>query len=396
MTVKGTVAPGFEALQPAFAEGQAIDEGGAQLCVYRHGRCVVDLWTGRDKIADRPYDENTIAVLMSCTKAAVALCVNMLSERGQLDFDAPVSRYWPEFAAAGKESVRVRHLLTHSAGLMGYEPESGIGARDMLDWETAVTGLARMAPLWEPGSAYFYHFVTYGFLLGEVVRRVTGKTFGQYFAEEVAKPLGLELWVGLPESQDHRVAVHFSPLPVITEEQWRSIFANAGIDVNTRLMRTLLYTFKTTDEAVHGIMKTRTGRAAEIPAGNGIGTARALAKMYAAMIGTVDGVRLIEPATMERARSEQTNGLSAPGDLGKLSRVEPQRFGLGFELPRAPEPMLGPGSFGHAGAGGRMGFAHPESGIAAAYVCNNMMWSNLEPDPRWPKWSKALSEVVAS
>jgi len=394
MKVDGTVLPGFEAVREAFAIGQASDQGGAQLCVYQRGRCVVDLWTGRDKLRNRPYGEHTIAMLMSCTKAAVALCANMLSERGQLDFDAPVAHYWPEFAAAGKEGVLVRHLLTHSAGLMGYEPESGVGALEMLDWQTATRGLAGMAPLWEPGTAYFYHFVTYGFLLGEVIRRLTGKSFGRYFADEVAQPLGLELWIGLPESEDHRVAVHFSTLPVISEEQWRTLFTNVGVELNTRLMRTLLYTFKTTDQAIYGVMTTRAGRAAEIPAGNGIGTARALATMYAAMIGAVDGVRLISHATMERARSEQTAGLTAPGELGKLSRVEPQRFGFGFELPRAPEPMFGPGSFGHAGAGGRMGFAHPESGVAAAYICNNMMWNNLEPDSRWTRWTAALHQAV--
>jgi CubicO group peptidase (beta-lactamase class C family) len=395
MRVEGSVASGFEPVRAAFAEGQALDRGGAQLCVYRNGERVVDLWAGRDIANDRPYTAETIAIMMSCTKAAVAACASILSERGQLDFEAPVARYWPEFAQAGKERVLVRHLLTHSAGLMGYEPESGIGARDMLDWQASTEALARMAPLWEPGSAYFYHFVTYGFLVGEVVRRVSGKTCGQFFSDEIARPLNIDMWIGLPEAQEARFAPHFASVPSMTDEQWRAMLGGLGVDLESRLVKTLLYTFATTEEFIHTVMKSRVARAIELPAGNGIGNARALAKMYAGLIGEVDGVRLIKRETMERARTPQTKGLGPPGDFAKFARGEQQWFGFGFELPRAPEPMFGPGSFGHAGAGGRMGFAQPEKGIAAGYVCNNMMWNNLDPDPRWMPWTKALHAVVS-
>src|SRR5262249_143431 len=161
------------------------------------------------------------------------------------DFDAPVARYWPEFAAAGKGDIRVRHLLSHSAGLMGYEPESGIGASDLLDWQRATEGLARMEPLWEPGTAYFYHFVTFGFLVGEVGQGVSGKSVGRFLADEVARPLKIDMWIGLPEAEEDRVAPHFSRLPAITEEQWRALLGGAGIDLTTRLARTVLYTFRT-------------------------------------------------------------------------------------------------------------------------------------------------------
>jgi CubicO group peptidase (beta-lactamase class C family) len=392
--VGGRVESGFERVREAFEEGQASDEGGAQLCVYQHGRQVVNLWIGQDVIRQRPYAEDTITVMMSCTKAAVAVCAHILAERGELDFDAPVARYWPEFAAGGKRNVRVRHLLTHSAGLMGYEPESGIGANELLDWQTATDGLARMEPLWEPGTAYFYHFVTFGFLVGEVIRRISRKSVGRFFADEIAGPLKIDMWIGLPEAEEHRVAPHFSRLAAISEEQWRTLLGGAGIDLTTRLARTVLYTFKTTDEAVFGLMNSRPGHAVEIPAGNGIGNARALARIYASLISEVDGVRLLRPETMERARTPQTKGIGAPGDFARFARTEPQWFGLGFELPRAAEPMFGPGSFGHAGAGGRMGFVHPESGIAVGYVCNNMMWNNLEPDARWVPWTKALHDAV--
>src|SRR5262249_46048843 len=216
--------------------------------------------------------------------------------------------------------------------------------------------------------AYFYHFVTFGFLVGEVVRRISGKSVGRFLADEVARPLKIDMWIGLPEAEEHRVAPHFSRLPTITEEQWRALLGGAGIDLTTRLARTVLYTFRTTDEAVYGLMNTRRGHAVEVPAGNGIGNARALARIYASLISEVDGVRLLKPETMERARTPQTRGIGPPGDFARFSRTEPQWFGLGFELPRAPEPMFGPGSFGHAGAGGRMGFAHPGSGIAPGAV----------------------------
>jgi len=396
MTAKGTVASGFEPIREAFAAGQAKDEGGAQLCVYLKGQKVVDLWAGHDPARNRTYGENTISTLMSCSKAAVAICVLILVERGQIALDAPVARYWPEFSSGGKEGVTVRHLLTHSAGLVGFEPESGVGPHDMLDWKTATEALARMEPMWAPGSAYFYHFITFGFLLGEVIRRVSGRSVGQFFADEIAVPLDLDLWIGLPAEQEDRVAVHFNNGPQITEEQWRALFASGGVDVNSRLARIVLRAFGDTNTAIMEVLNTRAGRAAEIPAGNGMGTARSLAKMYASLIGTVDGVRLIKPETLEQARTLQTGKIGMPGDFSKFMRVEPQKFGLGFELPRAPEPMFGDGSFGHAGAGCRMGFAHPELGLAVGYVCNNMLWNNLEPDARWVGWTKALHDALGA
>lgn len=396
MHVHGHVASGFEKVGEAFAAGQEKDEGGAQLCVYLDGKKVVDVWAGRDPVRNREYGQSTISTLMSCTKAAVATCALILMERGELALDTPVARYWPEFSSNGKDKITVRHLLTHSAGLVGFDPDSGVGAHDMLDWKTATDALARMTPLWDPGSAYFYHFITFGFLLGEVIRRVSGQTVGQFFSREIATPLTLDLWIGLPAEQEDRVAVHFNNGPQITEEQWRQLFAGGGVDVNSRVARTVLRAFGDTNTLIMNVLTTRAGRAAEIPAGNGIGDARSLAKMYAALIGAIDGVRLIKADTLREARTLQTAKISAPGDFSKFIRVEPQKFGLGFELPRAPEPMCGDGSFGHAGAGGRMGFAHPELGLAVGYVCNNMLWNNLEPDARWIGWTTALREAIGA
>jgi len=392
--IGGTVEPGFERLREAFAQGQAADEGGAQLCVYRHGKKVVDLWCGRDRERDRPYTDKTLTVLMSCSKGAVATCAHLLSQRGLLDLDAPVTKYWPQFGQAGKQDVPVSDLLAHRVGLSGFEPDSGIGPRELLDWNKCTAALAAMTPLWAPGSAYMYHAVTYGFLVGEVIRRVSGKMPGKFFADEIAGPLGLEMWIGLPEAQEDRVAPHFSDRPALTLEQWTQLMAGFGIDTHSRVAQTMVHGLIGTDEAIK-IMKSREGHAAEIPAGNMIGNAASLARMYAATIGEVDGVRLLKSDTVDTARAWQTKGLKAPGDFAKLPNPDPQRLGLGYELNRMNEPMLGDGSFGHAGAGGRMGFAHPESGVAVGYVCNNMLWDGIRgPDDRWVPWTKALREAI--
>jgi CubicO group peptidase (beta-lactamase class C family) len=390
------VEPGYERVAEAFATGQATDEGGAQLCVYRDGRAVVDVWAGRDKVRDRPFDDRTIAGLMSCAKAGVAVCALMLAERGLLELDAPVAAYWPEFAQNGKADITVRQILSHSAGLMGFEPESGISPSELFDWDRSVAAIEAMAPLWAPGAAYAYHFFTYGLLVGEVIRRVSGKTVGRFFADEVAAPLGLDMWIGLPEAEEARFAPHFQVAPSLTPDQWRRFFAGAGVDVESRLMRAVVHTFSAIGPAVALISEDRRARAVELPAANGIGNARSLARMYAALIGEVDGVRLIGPESLEDARAEQTAGLSCPAALAPLiARSGRQGFGLGFELAGEAKPMLGEGCFGHSGAGGRIAFASPERGVAVGYVCNAMI-NSTGNDPRWIPWINALSEALES
>ena len=394
MEVGGTTERGFEGLRGAFAQGQKDDRGGAQLCVYRFGHKVVDLWTGADPVNGRPYTDKTLGVLMSCSKGAVATMAHMLSERGQLALSAPVTRYWPEFGQGGKQDVPVHMLLSHRVGLTSFDPETGIGHRELLDWKTRTEALSAMAPLWSPGTAYMYHAVTYGYLVGEVIRRVTGKTPGTFFREEIAGPLGLQMWLGLPEGEESRVAPHFNDREGISLEQWKMMFAGIGIDTGTRVAKVMMHMLTSTDEAITQF-NSREGHAAEVPAGNFIGDAASLAKMYAATIGTVDGVRLLKPETVDKARTPQTDGLKGPGEFAKLPNADPQRLALGYELNRRTEPMLGDGSFGHAGAGGRMGFAHPESGVAVGYVCNNMLWDGIRgPDDRWLPWTKALREAI--
>jgi len=392
----GTAAPGFEAVHAAFLAGQADDPGGAQLCVYRHGERVVDIWAGWDPANDRPYGEDVIGVLMSCTKGVVAAGVHILADRGLIDFDAPMARYWTEFGQAGKERITVAQCLSHAGGLMGYDPEAGMGPAELFDFDRCVEALAAMTPLWAPGTACMYHFITFGVLAGELIRRVDGRSPGRFVADEVVEPLGIDLWIGLPAAQEARRAPHFSEGPQLSAEQWGAIVIAAGADLNDRLIRSFLDTAVAADAGIALMNTSRAARAAELPAGNGIGDARALAKLYAALIGRVDGVRLIGAEAMERARAPQTQGLGPPGEFSKLARGEWQPFSLGFELPAKVKPMLGAGSFGHAGAGGCWAFAHPETGIAVGYVCNAMIDSPTGPNPRWVGWLGALREAIAA
>jgi CubicO group peptidase (beta-lactamase class C family) len=392
MKVGGYTARGFEGVREAFGAAQADDPGGAQLCVYRRGEKVVDLWAGRDAVNDRPYGEETITVIMSCTKGAAAAVVHRLAERGLIDYEAPVADYWPQFAAAGKADARVWHLMSHSVGLPGVEPESGLTAKDMLYPERHTPALAAMAPVWTPGASCHYHPITYGSLLNEVVRRVCGKGIAEVFAEEIAGPLGLSFWIGLPEAEEPRVAPHFAP-PGPPAPDLTALLGQMGIDTTTRLARVVLHSFAHTGELIQD-MNNREGRAADVPAGNGVADAASLAKMYAAMIGEVDGVRIVGPETVEKARTLRTGAMSPAGDLGKLQFAPPSQYGLGYEFTKPMLPMLGPGSFGHGGAGGRVGFAHPESGVAAAFVANTMLTAPLgQPDPRWT-WMGELAKAV--
>src|SRR5580658_7589502 len=182
-TANGYVARGYEGVRDAFANAQAADEGGGQLAVYRHGEKVVDLWAGRDPANERLYGEDAITIIMSCTKGATASVVHRLAERGLIDYDAPVADYWPEFAAGGKADARVWHVMTHSVGLPGLDPDSGLVPHDLMYLDRHLAALEAMAPVWEPGASCHYHPITYGSLLDGLVRRVTGKSVSQLFAE---------------------------------------------------------------------------------------------------------------------------------------------------------------------------------------------------------------------
>ncbi|ATL70605.1 serine hydrolase domain-containing protein [Nocardia terpenica] len=390
--MEGFVERGFEVVRDAFAHAQEGDEGAAQLCVYHRGRVVADLWTGQDSVSGKAWDAESLSVLMSVSKGITATCVHMLVERGQLELSAPVEEYWPEFAVGGKADISVADVLSHRAGLSSFDPDAGVGGWDLLDWSVCVAELESMSPLWKPGTAFYYHSLTWGYLAGELVRRVTGKSVGEFLAAEVAGPLGLSLWIGLPESQEHRVVPQFTRSRPATTPEVAAQLAEMGIDVDTRLVRATLATLAAKEDADE-MLNTPQGHAAEIPSGNAIGNARSLARIYAAMIGEVDGIRLLAPATVDRARQPQTDGLSHPAPLDVMPVAN--RFAYGYEISR-PADLLGDGSFGQVGTGGRISLAHPESAVAVGYTCTNMLGDYAGAlDPRWLPWATALRETLA-
>lgn len=369
--IKGNVAPGFERVKDAFAANfEQNGEVGAACSVYHRGKKVVDLWGGvADEETGRLWAEDSIIVVASSTKGATAICANLLVQRGELDLDAPVARYWPEFAAGGKQDVPVRWLLSHRVGLPVLDKPLTI--EEYLAWEPPVKALASQTPKWEPGAAHGYHAMSYGWLVGEVVRRVSGKSLGTFFADEVAGPLGLDFWIGLPESEVSRVA------PMISID-----LADPNIEVKGERAREMLAaatnpkSYLTQEQTTSPLdMDSRAFQAAELPAGNGITDARSMARMYASLIGDgVDGVRLFTDETVKRASTEESN------DVDQVIGIR-SRFGVGFYLYVEGSNMIQEGAFGHGGAGGSIGFADPKAEIGFGYVMNKMQMVG-DDDPR--------------
>ncbi|WP_020137791.1 serine hydrolase domain-containing protein [Streptomyces sp. 351MFTsu5.1] len=374
MDVNGTVAEGFEPVRDAFARNfEALGDRGAALAVYRDGRKVVDLWAGtKDVDGTEPWRPGTAQVVRSATKGVAAAVPLLLHQRGELDLDAPVAEHWPEFKGHGKERVLVRHVLNHRAGLPVIDrPLTPEEALDPLRGPEAV---AAQAPVWEPGTDHGYHALTYGWMLDELVRRVTGLGAGEWIAREIAGPLGAEFWLGLPEAEEAagragRVGRVEAPEPTgaLRARPRRSVTeAYQDPDSLTRRAFAAITPFPDQNEPAY--------RASALPATNGIATADGLARIYAALIGEVDGVRLFDPATVELARAEESAG---PDRV----LVVNTRFGLGYMLHGSASPFLGEGSFGHPGRGGSLGFADPETGIALGYVTNGFR-KTVTADPR--------------
>jgi CubicO group peptidase (beta-lactamase class C family) len=368
-TIYGEVAAGFEPVREAFAANFAQHgDIGAAVCVYQYGRPVVDLWGGiADPETSRSWTRDTLQLVYSATKGATATAAHMLAERGALDLDAPVAKYWPEFAANGKADIPVRWLLSHQAGLITLDQP--VPLDEALAWHPMAAALAAQRPLWTPGTAHGYHGRTWGWLVGEVIRRVSGQTPGRFFAEEIAAPLGLDFFIGLPAEQRDRVshmtyqrpAVDLTTVPAeAVPEELREQVA-AWRDPQSFSNRA----YAVTDPAEIDFDSPEV-QAAELPASNGIGTAHGLARLYAALIGDVDGVRLLTQETLASATKEQASGKDQV-------MLIPSRFSSGYMLPTETNPMIGPNSFGHTGRGGSLGFADPEQGIAFGYAMNNII-----------------------
>jgi CubicO group peptidase (beta-lactamase class C family) len=387
--IGGEVEPGFESVRDAFAHNFEVGrEIGAAFCLHADGRKVVDLWGGSaDRKESRPYDRDTLQLVFSTTKGATAACANLLVQRGQLDLQSPVSTYWPEFAQAGKEDIPVLFLLTHQAGLPAIDRT--LTADEVQSWDPIAQALAEQSTFWEPGTAHGYHAITYGYLVGEVVRRVTGKTIGTYFAEEIAGPLGLEFWIGLPEEHEHRV----SPIAGALIPEGAEGEGTPADFASTLLARALNAGGAFGDS---GFPNSRAWHAAEVPAANGITNATSLSRLYAGLIGTVEGgppEPLLTRAQVDQARTVRTSG----PDQVFLSLGFPleQHIGQGFWISSPFAPFGGEGAFGHSGAGGSYGFADPENNLAVGYVMNKMS-AGLLGDPRARRLVRACYESVGA
>jgi CubicO group peptidase (beta-lactamase class C family) len=357
--VGGTVSPGFERVADAFAANfEEQGDVGAAVCVYIDGAVAVDLWGGlADPEAGRVWEADTPVVVFSVTKGAIVTCIHMLAERGLLDIDAPVSSVWPEFAAGGKEAIPIRWVLSHRAGVAAVD--APVTFDDILGWDGVVAAIAKQTPYWTPGTRHGYHVRTFGWILGEVVRRCTGLSPGRMFSEEVATPLGLDFWIGLPEAIEPRLARVIPPDPLedpaaleVAASTADTLFGKAAKGPGD------LFAY---DER----WNTRPFHAAEMPSSNGVASGRALARMYAATVSDVDGIRLLGPDTIRRATVVQSEGMDEV--LGW-----PTNVGLGFALPPSLGPECPPGSFGHPGAGGSLGFADPGTRLGFGYVTSRM------------------------
>lgn len=387
MDIQGVVTEGFEPVRDAFVRNfEVLGDRGAAVAVYRDGRKVVDLWGGtKDANGTEPWTEDTAQIVRSATKGVAAAVPLLLHQRGLLDLDAPVGSYWPEFKAGGKDRTLVRDVLAHRAGVPALD--RGLTAAEAADGVSGPHAVAAQQPFWQPGTEHGYHAQTYSWLLSELVLRATGRTVGGILAEEIAEPLGLDFWIGLPESEAPRVG-RVAPVDPPSsagtlKTRPRRNVSEAYADPDSLTRRAFAAIDPLPDE------NDPAYRAAELPASAGIGTARALARFYAATIGVVeDGARIFTPATTAFAGKE----LSAGPDRVLVVNT---RFGPGYMLHGPASPLLSPASFGHPGRGGSLAFADPEAGIGFGYVTNAHAKS-VTADPRAQALVRALRSALAS
>jgi CubicO group peptidase (beta-lactamase class C family) len=349
--IEGAIADGFAGVAEALERN--LDQGadiGASVAVELNGEPVVDIWGGyEDAERTRPWQRDTIVNVFSTTKTMTALCALILADRGELDLHAPVSRYWPEFAQAGKERVEVRELMAHTSGLSGWQEP--LELQELADWDRCTSLLAAQAPWWDPGTASGYHAVTQGYLVGEVVRRITGQTLGQFFKQTVAEPLGADFHIGLPPEADAHVAPLIPPPPVD--------LAGAGLpELGVRTLVNPPVTGEVTAE--------KWWQRAEIPAANGHGNARSVAAIQSAVAcgGEVRGTRLLSEQGVKAIFEEQSNGPD-------LVLGVPLRFGMGYGLASETLPM-GPRSCAWGGYGGSLVVNDLDARVTIAYVMNRM------------------------
>lgn len=382
--IEGECEARFGRVREAFARNFAeAGEAGASVAVALDGELAVDLWAGRaGRGGARPWRRDTVVCVYSTTKGIVALAAHMLVERGLLDLDAPVAAVWPEFARAGKERLPLRLLLTHEAGLPVIDADLPAGAE--LDWTAMTDALARQAPAWPPGKRQGYHTATFGWLVGEVVRRASGRTVGTFIREEIAGPLGVDFLLGFGPEEDGRVADLLRARGAAPAAS--SALAQAMADPRSLTARSFNVAPRGPDKGPN----SRAFRASEQPSANGHTNARALAAIYGALAagGVWRGRRLARADTVRRMAEERTLGEDA------ILRM-PVRRSAGFMLPvPGTGDARGPNAFGHAGMGGSLGFADPDAGIGFGYAMNQLWASTLDGDD--PRADRLVRAVYAS
>jgi CubicO group peptidase (beta-lactamase class C family) len=386
----GFVEEGFGAVADGF-RGNFEDPGedAAAVAVFHRGRLVADLWGGRDVVNDRPMARDGLMVVASCSKGITATVLAMLVQQGLLDPDELVGTYWPEFAANGKEHATVAMVASHTVGLPYPPLGTGLQGLDLHRGEAVTRVLAAARPLWEPGTAMAYHPVTYGTLLDEIVRRATGSTISAHLRRLVAEPLGIDMWMGLPAEEDARVVPGLweqtSPMtPDDAEEPEPGSYAAAR--------QGFLRENPPMDPDFADPREVRAHYAAERPAIGAVTNARALATMYAAVLGPVDGTRLLDETTLERAVQPRTDDVETLIESGTAG--PDIRFGLGYQLASPSMPGFGPTSFGHTGAGARLGIADTEHQVAFGYMCSRMRNIGPHGDPRWAHLIEAVRSCL--
>jgi CubicO group peptidase (beta-lactamase class C family) len=358
------------------------EEHGAAVSIYHRGSCVVDLMGGwRDREHTVPYGPSELQVVFSTTKGITSIAVAMCVERGLLDYSEKVATYWPEFAQRGKENVTVAQLLSHRAGL--YTVDGDITLEESLQWDVITQRLAETAPLFPVDSTHGYHALTFGWLAGELVRRVTGMSLGDFVRINISEPLNAEFHIGLPADKESRVArLMAHPIPKFPPDIAKIMFERGGPGTKGALALGLNGAYGP------GVFNKPEVHAAQIPGANGIGNAQSLARIYAATVSNVNGVRLMSDAT----RTIATTNNTPSGEMDEVLISETE-FAMGFMVHCPRSNFSGPGGFGHNGAGGSVGFAHPGREMGFSYVMNTMM-TVYDEDPRRARLIAAAAQCA--
>lgn len=379
ITIEGHVAAGFEPVRDIFAEFWEDIEVGASCCALHQGEIVVDIWGGfKSPEMTTLWQSDTLINVYSTTKGMASLAIAILFDEGLIDYDEKVIAYWPEFGAEGKQDVTVGQLLSHQAGLCGVETKLEVA--DLYDFDKMVNLLAAQKPLWEPGTAVGYHAITWGYLTGELVRRITGKTLGQYFREKVAEPLGADFYIGLPDSEMSRCGTLIGPNRARKKPRMTEV---------PKMPDLYPVSLQNPSIAPYRDASSDVWRRAEIAAANGQANARGIARIYAALAngGLLNGTKIISPEAIAESRK-----LEVDGEMDLVVGV-PVRRARGFML--NIEGAYGPfnDSFGHGGAGGSSGFADPHNNVGFGYAMNQMQ-ADAAATPRSMKLVECLYQCI--